>query len=264
MKKTLYVSLFLGLVLACDSEDKLVFEVHQMEWELCKRCPKVEVTIPKATNNTATAHAINIALEEEVIRLLPFKDEETVQEIDTTNIDTLAQEEDEEPMQEQEIDTTSTDTLAREIADEKKGWEAEIKGEIVYSDSNILTVMLNIYTYTGGAHGYSTITYLNFSRKEGKKLENPELFENLEAFQQFAENQFRQQQDITPMENINATRFKFKDGIFHLPHNIGYTQEGLQLTYNPHEVASYEEGPIVLVFPYSVVNLYLKWEVLEK
>ena len=140
-------------------------------------------------------------------------------------------------------------------------WEATIDGEVVYEDENIITLMLNSYSFTGGAHGYASTSFLNFDKRQGTELENWELFDDLEGFEDFAETKFRIQEKIPQNKNINSTGFMFEGDSFHLSENLGYTQEGLQLIYNQYEVASYADGPIVLTLPYNEINLYLKRKV---
>ena len=41
----------------------------------------------------------------------------------------------------------------------------------------------------------------------------------------------------------------FEEDRFSLPENLGFTPGGLELLYNPYEVASYADGPISLVLP---------------
>lgn len=241
MKKSFYVFLLLGFALGCGSEEKLVFSPHQMQWEVCEKCPKVEVNTFRVMNNTPVARAINNALEEEITKLLPFSEKEKVNRSNHAS-------------------TATAGSEGTEQKDEKINWETKINGEIVYEGSRILTVMLSAYTYAGGAHGDGSTTYLNFDKKNGKVIENHDLFDDVKDFQVFAEDQFRKQKNIPSTANINATGFMFEGNTFYLPENIGYTPDGLQLVYNPYEIASYAEGIIVLTLPYAEVNSYLRRE----
>ena len=45
---------------------------------------------------------------------------------------------------------------------------------------------------------------------------------------------------------------------FHLPDNIGYSEEGLILLYNVYEIASYAQGYTEFRIPFSELNTYLK------
>lgn len=245
MRNYFYILLLSGFMLGCGNRSQLMFQFYETQWELCEKCPKIQVTIPKALNNTAEAFAFNAALDEEVTKLLPFNDPEKMQEISAIVTTTAA----------------GNEAVAQEGEEEHLKWETKIKGEVIYENGSILTLMLSSYLYAGGTQGYGVTTYLNFDRKKGRKLESPELFENPEAFKKFAEDQFRRRENIPATATINATGFKFKGDTFHLPDNIGYTPNGLQLIYNPYEVAPYTRGPLVLTLPYKDVNPYLKQKV---
>nr|WP_298923913.1 DUF3298 and DUF4163 domain-containing protein [uncultured Allomuricauda sp.] len=242
MKNPLCLLLVLLLTIGCENEGNLTFEPLQLTGDTCKECPKIEINIPRALDETAVARAINSALEEELIALLSFDGELEIDNMDDA-ITSF---------------TNSFKELKTKFPDETVGWEAEVNSEVVYEDDNILTLIFNAYTFTGGAHGYGSTTFLNFDKRKGVELENWELFEDMEGFQKFAETKFRIQEDIPQNENINITGFMFERDIFHLAENIGYTKDGIQLIYNQYEVASYADGPKTLALSYQEVNKYLK------
>ncbi|NNE76731.1 MAG: DUF3298 domain-containing protein, partial [Pricia sp.] len=104
---------------------------------------------------------------------------------------------------------------------------------------------------------YSSKRFLNFDKRKGRELENWQLFRNREDFQLFAERKFRNQEDIPLQGPINSTGFMFEKDSFYLPENIGFTKEGVKLLYNPYEVASYADGPIILTLPFKEVAPFL-------
>jgi len=244
MKKYLGPILFLIFLIGCQTESKLTFEPTQLLGENCNSCPKIEINIPHALDDSKVSEAINRALREEIISVLSFTEDET---IDSANKAIKSF-------------TDSYKELKTKFPDEVQ-WEATIDGEAIYEDENIITLMLNSYSFTGGAHGYASTSYLNFDKKSGAELENWELFDDLEGFAGYTETKFREQENIPRVGNINATGFMFEDDMFHLADNIGYTKDGLKLIYNQYEVASYADGPIELILPYSEINPYLKRKV---
>ncbi|MBA4745096.1 MAG: DUF3298 and DUF4163 domain-containing protein [Muricauda sp.] len=244
MKKHLVTIFFLCLLISCQTESKLTFEPTQLLGENCNGCPKIEINIPNALDDSPVSEAINIALQEEIISILSFNDDETIDSVDKAL----------------QSFTASYKELKAKFPDEVQ-WEAEIDGTVVYEDENIITLVLNSYSFTGGAHGYASTSFLNFDKKQGKELENSELFDDLEGFEDFAESKFRIQENIPQNKNINATGFMFDGDAFHLSNNIGYTEEGIELIYNQYEVASYADGPIILTLPYGEINTYLKRKV---
>ena len=242
MKNTFKLILLLLITISCEKEQKLTFEMVERNNQSCSDCPKIEIAIPKALDDMAVANAINTALEEEVISLLSFDDGGAIQNIDDA-ISSF---------------TKGYQELKTKFPDETVGWEADIKGEVLFEDPSVLTLAITSFTFTGGAHGYGAATFLNFDKRRGEELENWELFKDLEGFEKYAETKFRIQEGIPQDANINTTGFMFDRDVFHLPDNIGYTSEGIHLIYNQYEVASYADGPIELLLPYAEVNLYLK------
>ena len=248
MKHLLSLALLFLVLIGCSKTEKLTFETFKINEQAklpsgadCDDCPKVTIAIPKAVANSKIAKTINTALEEEIISLLLFDDELTVNNMGDA-LQSFAK-------GYQEMKTL--------FADESPGWEAQIEGTVIFEDTALLTIALNSYVFTGGAHGYTSKRYLNFDKTKGKELENWELFKNTKKFAQFAEAKFREQEDIPDAKSINYTGLMFERDSFYLPENIGFTEEGVQLLYNPYEVASYADGPIILTLPYKTVAPFL-------
>lgn len=235
-----YLLVFI-LFFACQNEAKLTFESYAIENESCADCPKVSIEIPKALGLSKISKTINTALEEELISLLSYDEELNIDSVEDALISFKS-----EYLKLQEL-----------YDDEPTGWEAKIKGDISYEDANVITIVLDYYIFTGGAHGYSSKRFLNFDKKKGIELENEALFKNVEDFKAFAEEKFRISQSIPGDKSINHTGFMFEQDSFYLPENIGFTKDGIKLLYNPYEVASYADGTIELILPHADIEKYL-------
>ncbi|WP_222982151.1 DUF3298 and DUF4163 domain-containing protein [Flagellimonas meishanensis] len=242
MKKLYRLPLLLLVLIGCEEEHKLTLASFELHKKTCPDCPDIAIQIPKALDNLAVAQAINNAVEEEIISLLSFDDGGAIENMEDAIVSF----------------TKGYEELRSKFPDEAVGWEAKIKGEVLFEDKDLLTLAIDSYTFTGGAHGYGGTTLLNFDKRKGTELENWELFGDLEGFLQHAEIKFRIQEGIPQDVDINATGFMFDGDTFHLPDNVGYAPEGLRMIYNQYEVASYAEGPIELLLPYTEVNQYLK------
>ena len=187
------------------------------------------------------AKTINTALREEIIAQMIFDE--------TMEIENL-----EDAMNSFETAYTDIKNIFKE---EITPWEAKIDGKIIFEDEMLLTIQMDSYIFTGGAHGHQAKRFLNFDKKRGTELENWQLFQNRSDFQEFAEQQFRKQEAIPAEASINDTGLMFERDHFYLPENIGFTNKGIKLLYNPYEVASYAEGPIELTLPYKEVKPFL-------
>jgi hypothetical protein len=237
---TLLTLVFFTL-LGCKKDDQIPFAPITYKNDPCAACPKVEITIPEALGETPISKTINNSLKEEIIFLLTFE-----AGVDVTSIEGALT-----SFKRAYLDQKNT------YMDESTGWEAKIDGEVTYEDKNVLTIQLKTYVFTGGAHGYSPTRFLNFNKTNGLELDNAELFRDSTGFLQFSEARFRQQEGIPEGTNINSTGFMFEDDVFHLPENMGFTKEGLQLFYDQYEIASYADGPIVMNIPYNEVRDFL-------
>ncbi len=242
MKKILLPCfLFLILLIGCKNKQEITFEELQITNEVCDDCPKVNIQIPKATGNTKIAKIINTTLEQELITLLDYDDSFEV----TTLSEALV----------------SFKSGYKEIQqfydDETALWEVKIQGVVIFEDPNFLTLEIDASIFTGGAHGYHSKRLLNFDKQLATTIENEELFTDIEAFQKFAEQTFRDKEGIPSDKPINYTGFMFEEEIFHLPENMGFTAEGLKLLYNQYEIASYADGVIELVLPHSEIENFI-------
>lgn len=53
--------------------------------------------------------------------------------------------------------------------------------------------------FTGGAHGSSNVSFLNFDAQTGLLLDNSVLFSDLEKIKELAETYFRKQENLLQM-----------------------------------------------------------------
>jgi len=217
----------------CERENKTEWHAREYLGKVCEACPSVRVGIPEAGDNTPLGRGVNQALREEVIEILDYDETRNATAIPEAI----------------EAFSTAYRELRRQFPDETIGWEAELEGQITYEDDRLLSVKLESYVFTGGAHGLLTIRYLNFDKKTGEELGAEALFADLTALENMAEKAFREAKGIPSGAGINDTGFMFEEDRFALPENLGFTPQGLELLYNPYEVASYADGPVSLVLP---------------
>ncbi|UJH66060.1 DUF3298 and DUF4163 domain-containing protein [Allomuricauda sp. SCSIO 65647] len=245
MKKVFFTISLLIAFISCKESHKLTFEPLEFSGADCHQCPKIKIQIPHALNEDKLAATISTALREEIIYHLRFDEGSDVATIDGAIASF----------------TKEFQQVQQKFADESLPWEAEINAEIIFEDDNLLTIMLNSYIFTGGAHGNGSTTLLNFDKNNNQELENHELFSDLEGFEKLAEVRFREQESIPKEGDINQTGFMFERNRFHLAENIAYTEQGLQMIYNQYEIASYADGPITLIIPFKEAAPYLKHKV---
>ncbi|MFB9051843.1 DUF3298 and DUF4163 domain-containing protein [Formosa undariae] len=198
----------------------------------------VEINIPMAVGDSKAALLINTTLKKRVASELEFN-----QEIQATN--TI----------EANIENFNSEYISfkNEFPESAQEWEAQIDGEIMFESPEIISISLTSYTNTGGAHGILIISFLNFDGQTGELIQNDELIENAEQFNQLANPYF--DEAISEKKDMYLDTEKFI-----LPQNIGYSADGLILLYNTYEIAPYAAGITEFVIPFDKANSYLKFD----
>ena len=243
MKKILPLLILVGFW-GCADETEFSWRYREFANEGCSDCPLVSVSIPEATDSSGLALAINRSLEEEVIASLDYNDG-----VDANNI--------------QEAIVSfglAFQELKTQFPDEQMDWEAEIVGEISYEDNRLISLKINTYTFTGGAHGFTFLRFLNFDKVAEIERNALDFFIDPEGLTKLAEIEFRKLYDLPTTSGINDTGFMFEGDVFYLPKNIGFSDQGIKLIYNTYEMASYADGVIYISLSWKQINALLKPE----
>jgi hypothetical protein len=137
-------------------------------------------------------------------------------------------------------------------------YELDIQNFMAYADDQFISLQTDYYLYTGGAHGFGGQEFLVLDSQTGAQLLLDEIVKDEVAFTQFAQAQFKSQQNIPENASINSTGFWFEDEQFYLSETYGFTQEGFVVVYQTYDISSYVEGPVTLSFSWDDIKPYLK------
>ena len=204
-------------------------------------CSIIALDVVRATGAEGVAKKINRNLDEHIIKLISSEQDPQIQSLDSLAEKFL--------------------TDYREAAEnfsEEPPWEAYVNERISFQSDSIISVNITTEIFSGGAHGYKTLTLLNFDPKTGRILSKNDIFK--EDFTAFVEQKFRQQQGIPEDANINSTGFWFENETFSLPENIGFSDDKVILVYNSYEIAPYAAGDIVMEIPLEEVRPFIRIE----
>ena len=232
--KIVFSLLLIAFFTSCEEESQLALEPVQFTNDSCADCPKIAISYPRAIDDTKLGRSINTAIEEEIVGLLTFADS-----LDVTNLDEAIA-----------SFTNGYLELKEVYPTEAVDWEAKIDASVSYENNKVLSIQLDSYLFTGGAHGYASTQFLNFDKDKGEEIDTRAFFRDLREFKKFAETKFRDQEKIPQNAPINSTGFMFEQDSFYLPENIGLSPKGIVLLYNQYEVASYADGQIELIITY--------------
>ncbi|WP_298900836.1 DUF3298 and DUF4163 domain-containing protein [uncultured Psychroserpens sp.] len=237
MKKTALFLYILTLVCSCTKEAKLNFTEQHIE---TSEVAEISIVYPKAEGSKNLIDNINSPIEDYIVNQINFsEDAQTKLSID----DAVAK------------FNYEFKNFKNDFPDSAQQWEALIGGEVTYQSPEIITIAINSYLDTGGAHGNTNVRFFNFDPQTGRLLTKKDLISNLSAFSKEVKRRLAEEmktEDNPDFEDL----FFGKD--FELPESLGYSDEGLIILYNPYEIASYAQGIIEFTIPFETIDSYLK------
>lgn len=141
-------------------------------------------------------------------------------------------------------------------SDGQKPYELVVTQNIKENKGGFLSMISEIYQYTGGAHGITTWIAKNIDDNAGKVITLSDLFADGEDYktilnrimQQMVEDEPDQYQDLWEQPVISDTQgFYIKDG-------------ELVIYYPPYELSYYARGFVEFPIPLKDIETYLKQE----
>lgn len=137
---------------------------------------------------------------------------------------------------------------------------AECMDTLLFQSDSCLTIQLNGYTYTGGAHGLPVTAVQSFSVLDGRQLHWPDLVTDTVQLQLLAEKKFRAvRSELFEPDQEGNPGFEFDETFpFKLPDNYGLVAEGVLLYYNHYEVTPYAFGPTSFVLSRADLSAIIK------
>jgi hypothetical protein len=134
----------------------------------------------------------------------------------------------------------------------------ESTAAVVRQDSSLITIQIDGYVFSGGAHGSTYTGFLNWNTKANKKIGLNDLFSpGYEAkLRAIGEKIFRADEKLSDTSSLR--NYFFKDQKFSLNDNFLITPVGIQFLYNEYEIKSYAEGQTTLLIPYTQIKSLLR------
>ena len=175
LKKISFLLVVILVFTACNKDVTLTFEKQHIDKS---KDAMIAISYPKAIGNKDVAKKINYAIERSI-----------TSEINMT----------ESP----EKEVSFSEVVSRFDAEYKKfkndfkdsnqKWEVKVDGDVVYESDEVICINIRSYSDTGGAHGNSTMTYLNFNPQTGALLGLNEIINNINEFKKIAKKAFKEQ-----------------------------------------------------------------------
>jgi len=136
-----------------------------------------------------------------------------------------------------------------------QSWYLLIDIKVIRQLHNYVAIKYTHSSYAGGAHGNSSVSYINFNPKINTliNLDSLILPEKKAELTKVAESIFRKNEGISATEPLQKHYF-FTNGKFSLPKTFYVSDKGLVFFYNSYEIKSYAEGTTELVVPFSALS----------
>lgn len=131
-------------------------------------------------------------------------------------------------------------------------------GKIIRQDSSLVTLQLNGYIFQGGAHGGSSVQFINWNTKANKSITLSDILVNgyQKKLTTVADTIFRKSEKLSDTSSLKHDYF-FKDDKFALNNNFLITPVGLRFLYNQYEIKHYAAGQTNLLIPYAKIKSLL-------
>jgi len=148
------------------------------------------------------------------------------------------------------------DAFIKEYSDSPQRWIIERTGKIIFNKVNIISLDCTDYSYTGGAHPNTYVTFINFNLKNGNEIKLDELIQpsSQNELRMIAELEFRILKELKPDDDLGQAGFWFENNQFKLNDNFLITDSSLVFYYNNYEITAYAFGPTELVIPYLKIK----------
>ncbi|HEY6437134.1 MAG TPA: DUF3298 and DUF4163 domain-containing protein [Ignavibacteriaceae bacterium] len=254
-KTTLIISMFVGITffISCGSgndaptENSLKYELAKYEKQsngcdslIENNCAKIRIEFPQITEfeNAVVMDKINNSIKS----LFSMNGNSNPDAIDFNS----------------EMDGFITDyqEFMSEFPDAFQSWFIERTGEVKLNKVNIFSIDYMDYSYTGGAHANTFVTFKNFNLSNGEEIKLDEIIpsEKHPELKNIGEAEFRKLKELTSDADLGQAGFWFENNKFYLNDNFLITDSCLVFYYNDYEITAYAFGPTELIIPYSKIS----------
>lgn len=139
------------------------------------------------------------------------------------------------------------------------GYNLDVSFSVSHAPDSVLVCQINESSYTGGAHGSYTVSYLNVDERDGHVIKLEELCD--EAHKAALTDSIVKQ--LMADRHCNSLKqLQEEHGIFMLcdepmvASNFLYAADGITFVYNQYEIAPYAAGIIEVTLPYSTMKAF--------
>lgn len=142
----------------------------------------------------------------------------------------------------------------------KPEWVCEL--DVAFDNFNltndkILSVKIEYYQFTGGAHGGTTYEFLNYNIATGERINWQDVFKKnsdyLRIISEYSKNNLGQQllKPNEPLSDANWIERGTAPASENYNSNVGFNNDGVAIVFQQYQVAAYAAGPQEVTVPYN-------------
>lgn len=134
-----------------------------------------------------------------------------------------------------------------------ESWELRVDVAVAFQSDAVVSLRVDEYFFTGGAHGdYSTVFY-NVEPNSGRLLRLADFITSgsEERLEQIAERKFRNTYRIADGHSYEDAGYWFENNVFYLTDNMLVLPDGFLFLYNRYEIAPFAAGAVELSLSYD-------------
>lgn len=149
------------------------------------------------------------------------------------------------------------------VSDAPIDWNLTRSAAILYSDNTVTSCEVVNMGYLGGAHGFNERTLMTFDTRTGQRLGVLDLVsgESQRLLSKIVEAEFRRVRSIRSEQSLQDAGFFILPGQeLPLGENFALTSRGLEIQFNPYEVAPYALGATRISVPREAIEPLVKAE----
>lgn len=142
-----------------------------------------------------------------------------------------------------------------------QGWVNLDSVTIITNSPVVACLKSNHYSFTGGAHGNPSVTYVNFESPAGNRLSFESIASDnasIEKLEEINIQQFRKSKNIAANTTIEGAGYFVNGNKLPLPSSFAITKDGLLMSYNYYEVACYADGVTEYLIPFDDLKGIIK------
>lgn len=248
MKKAIALIIAIMLMLslcACD-------DVHDEQEKAPVPSSSVSVSYDTFTSSLSSAEGDNVIFESEIVTpIVTLKSGKTSDKINSllNELQTAYNE---------GADAIKSAALAQDSFDSNAPYEYKCEVSIARGDTSVLSLIYDIYTYSGGTHGYTARTARCFDTQTGAELKLADITDDIDTLKEFLYGYIL---NLAAGEKytFDGESIFFEDFTAVIPELIAgdnwyFARDGLVVYADPYSIASFVQGRIDFVIPYEVLD----------